>query len=76
MVGTLHWIAALGVHPPGTLLARAWFLFGQIAIGGLAFLAAARMLGVEELRVSVELILKKFAANVPSAPENREAPIA
>jgi putative peptidoglycan lipid II flippase len=76
MVATLHWIAALGVHPEHSFISRAWFLFGQIAIGSLAFIAAARVLDVEELGFAVRLILQKFEKNVPSAPENREAPIA
>ncbi|HET7815529.1 MAG TPA: murein biosynthesis integral membrane protein MurJ [Candidatus Baltobacteraceae bacterium] len=68
MVAALHWIAALGAHPAQTLAARAWFLFGQLAIGGLTFLAAARVLGVEELDVALRLIVQKFERNVPSPP--------
>jgi len=76
MVGALHWIEALGVHPAHSFASRAWFLFGQIAIGALVFLAVARMLEVEELPLVVRLILQKFERNVPSAPENQGAPIA
>lgn len=76
MVGTLHWIAALGVQPEAGFASRAWFLIGQLAIGGLAFLAAARLLNVEELAVAFNLIVQKFERNLPSPPENREAPIA
>jgi hypothetical protein len=76
MVGTLHWIAALGVHPAATFASRAWFLFGQIAIGGLAFTASALLLKVEELTIAAKLIMQKFERNLPSPPENREAPIA
>ncbi len=76
MVATLHWIAALGVHPEPTLASRASYLFGQIAIGALAFIAAARVLDVEELMIAVRLIREKFERNLPSPPENREAPIA
>jgi putative peptidoglycan lipid II flippase len=76
MVGALHWIQALGVQPAHTFASRAWFLFGQIAIGALVFLAVARILEVEELPLVVRLIMEKFAKNIPSAPENREAPIA
>ncbi|MFN2450542.1 MAG: murein biosynthesis integral membrane protein MurJ [Candidatus Baltobacteraceae bacterium] len=75
MVAVLHWIAALGAHPAATLAARGWYLFGQIGIGSLAFLAAARALNVDELFIIVRLVLEKLARNVPSAPENREAPI-
>jgi putative peptidoglycan lipid II flippase len=76
MVATLHWIAALGARPEASLASRAWFLFGQIAIGGLAFIAAALVLNVEELTIAVRLIMQKFERNLPSPPENREAPIA
>ena len=76
MVATLHWIAALGVHPPHIFIARAWYLFGQIAIGGLAFIASALVLNVEELTIALRLIMQKFERNLPSPPENREAPIA
>jgi putative peptidoglycan lipid II flippase len=76
MVGTLHWIAALGVQPAPSLVSRAWFLFGQIAIGGLAFIASALVLNVEELTIATRLIMQKFERNLPSPPENRDAPIA
>jgi hypothetical protein len=76
MVATLNWIAALGVQPEHSFASRAWFLFGQIAIGALAFTAAALLLKVEELSVAVNLILQKFERNLPSPPENREVPIA
>jgi putative peptidoglycan lipid II flippase len=76
MVATLHWIAALGVQPAPSFASRAWFLFGQIAIGSLAFIASALALNVEELRIAVQLIMQKFERNLPSPPENREAPIA
>lgn len=76
MIGTLHWIAALGVQPEPGFISRAWFLFGQIAIGSLVFIAAARILDVEELAFAVNLIMQKFARNLPSPPENRDVPIA
>ncbi len=76
MVGALHWIAALGVHPAESFVSRAWFLFGQMAIGALAFIAAARVLDVEEVTLVAQLIVQKFERNLPSPPENREAPIA
>lgn len=76
MVGALHWIAALGVQVPHSFAARAWFLFGQIAIGSLAFIASALALGVEELTIAVRLIMQKFERNLPSPPENRGVPIA
>lgn len=76
MFGALHWIGALGISPPQTLLDKVWFLFGQLAIAGLAFVAAARIIGVEELVMAWQLLIAKFERNLPSAPENREVPIA
>lgn len=76
MFGALHWIQALGVTPDASLASRAWFLIGQVAIGGLVFIAAARILGVEELDLAWKTILAKFEKNVISPSENREAPIA
>ncbi len=76
MVATLHWIAALGATPEATLISRAWYLFGQVAIGGLAFIACSLALGVEELKMALSLIVQKFVRNLPSPPENSEAPIA
>jgi len=76
MGAALQWIASLGVHVPSSLGARAWYLAGEVAIGALVFLGAARIFGVEELGIAVRLILRKFEGRVPSPPENREAPIA
>lgn len=76
MYATLHWIQALGAQPEASLVSRVWFLFGQIGIGGLAFIAAARLLNVEELFLAVGMIREKFERNLLSPPENREAPIA
>ncbi len=76
MLATLGWIGALGVTPEATLSSRAWFLFGQIAIGGTVFVAVARMLGVEELDLAWRTIVAKFERNLVSPPENRDAPIA
>ena len=76
MLAALGWIGALGVTPEATLASRAWFLFGQIAIGGTVFVAVARMLGVEELDLAWRTIVAKFERNLVSPPENREAPIA
>ncbi|MBV8363053.1 MAG: murein biosynthesis integral membrane protein MurJ, partial [Candidatus Eremiobacteraeota bacterium] len=75
MAATLHWIEALGVNPP-TALARAWYLFGELSIAAAAFIAAARIVNVQELSLAFSLIVQKFARALPSAPENREAPIA
>jgi putative peptidoglycan lipid II flippase len=76
MFAALHWIGSLGVTPEASLASRAWFLFGQIAIGGTIFLAVARMLGVEELNLAWRTIVVKFERNLVSPPENRDVPIA
>jgi putative peptidoglycan lipid II flippase len=76
MLAALGWIGALGVTPEASLASRAWFLFGQIAIGGTVFVAVARMLGVEELDLAWRTIVAKFERNLVSPPENRDAPIA
>lgn len=76
MFAALTWINALGVTPEATLASRAWFLFGQMAIGGTIFVAFARILGVEELELAWRTIVAKFERNLVSPPENREAPIA
>ena len=76
MIATLHWIGALGAKPDPTLLSRAWYLFGQMAIGGLSFIATARILNVEELALTWQTIVMKFERNLITPPENREAPIA
>lgn len=76
MFAALHWIGALGVTPDASLASRAWFLFGQIAIGGTIFIAVARLLDVEELDLAWRTIVAKFERNLLSPPENRDAPIA
>jgi hypothetical protein len=76
MVLALLWIKALGVHPDPSFASRAWFLFGQLTIGGLVFLAVARVLDVEELTLVWQTILAKFERNLIVPPENRDAPIA
>ena len=76
MFAALHWIGTLGVVPDETLASRAWFLFGQIAIGGTVFIAVARMLGIEELELARRTILAKFERNLISPPDSPQAPIA
>jgi putative peptidoglycan lipid II flippase len=76
MVLVLNWIASLGATPAPSLVSRAWFLFGQVAIGGLVFLAIARVLNVEELSLAWQAIYARFERNVIPPPENRDAPIA
>jgi len=76
MFAALHWIQALGVTPDASLQSRAWFLFGQIAIGGAVFVATARLLNVEEMLLMWSTTLVKFERNLVAPSENREAPIA
>ncbi len=76
MFSALHWIGTLGVVPEATLESRAWFLFGQIAIGGAVFVAVARLLGIEELELARKTILAKFERNLLSPPDGPQAPIA
>ncbi len=76
MFATLHWIGAMGIAPPVTLVDKIWFLFGQLAIGGLSFLAAAYVLRIEELPLAWHTIRAKFERNIMSPPDNRDAPIA
>jgi hypothetical protein len=40
------------------------------------FIGAARLVGVEELGISMRLIVQKFEDRVPSPPESQEVPIA
>ncbi|GAC1546496.1 MAG: murein biosynthesis integral membrane protein MurJ [Candidatus Velthaea sp.] len=76
MVAALQWIATLHVSSGTTLASHAWYLTGQLFIAGAVFFAVAKLLGVEELDLATRLILEKFRTHVPSAPENRGAPIA
>ncbi len=76
MFSALQWIGTLGVVPEPTLASRAWFLFGQIAIGATVFVAVARVLGVEELGLARRTILAKFERNLISPPDAPQAPIA
>ncbi|MEO6990754.1 MAG: lipid II flippase MurJ, partial [Candidatus Baltobacteraceae bacterium] len=76
MVSALHWIAALGANPAPSFAARTWYLFGQLAIGAFAFMAASRLFGVEEPQIAWRLIVQKFERNLPSPPENSNVPIA
>ncbi len=76
MYAALQWIAALGVRTDPTLASRAWYLFGQIAIGGAVFIAVARLVGVEELDLAWRTIIAKFEKHIIAPPENRDAPIA
>jgi putative peptidoglycan lipid II flippase len=76
MVAALLWIASLGFHVGSSFLARASYVAGELAIGAMVFIAAARLTGVEELSIAVTLILRKFQNRIPTPPESRGAPIA
>ena len=76
MSGALLWIHSLAVQPETSLMWRASFLFGQLAIGGAVFIAMARILRLEELDLAWNAIMTKFERNLPSAPDNRDVPIA
>jgi len=76
MYAALEWIAALGVHPQTALASRAWYLFGQIAIGAAVFIAVSRALGVSEVDLAWRTIIAKFEKHIIGPPENRDAPIA
>lgn len=76
MYAALGWIHALGVTTEANFASRAWFLFGQIAIGGAVFIAVARLLNVEEVELAWRTIVAKFEKNIVAPSENRDAPIA
>ncbi len=76
MVGTLHWIASLGVDLGPTISSRAWYQIGHLAISRLVLVFAARLFGVEELGIAVKMIVQKFERRLPSPPESTDAPIA
>jgi putative peptidoglycan lipid II flippase len=76
MVAALHWIHALGISPPVTLLDKLWFLFGQVSIGALSFIAAARILNVEELSLAWHLLVARFERNIIVPSDGHDAPIA
>lgn len=76
MLAALEWIASLGAPPATTLAQRVWWLAGELAIGGAIFLSAAKFLRSDELEEAIRGLVRKFTSRVPSAPENREVPIA
>lgn len=76
MYAALHWVSALGVRPEVGFASRAWYLFGQIAIGGSVFIAVARAIGVEEVDLAWKTIIAKFEKNIIAPSENRDVPIA
>jgi putative peptidoglycan lipid II flippase len=76
MIAALRWIATFSVEPVRPFGVEALYLAGQLGIGALAFLAVARLLNLDEFALIVRLIVQKFERSIPSAPENRDAPIA
>jgi len=76
MIAALRWIATFSVEPVRPFAVEALYLAGQLGIGALAFLAVARLLNLDEFALIVRLIVQKFERSIPSAPENRDAPIA
>jgi putative peptidoglycan lipid II flippase len=76
MVVALRWIATFTVEPIHPFGVEALYLAGQLFIAALAFIAVARLLNVDEYALIVRLIVQKFERSIPSAPENRDAPIA
>ena len=76
MVAALHWIGTLGVTPEASLASRAWFLFGQIAIGGTFSSRSRGCSASKSSSLARRTIVAKFERNLMSPPDNREAPIA
>jgi putative peptidoglycan lipid II flippase len=76
MAAALLWIGSLRVQVGPGLLSLASYLLGELAIAALVFIAAARLIGVEELSIAKTLILRKFQDRIPTPPESREVPIA
>jgi len=77
MALALQWIATLGTDVDATFAARASYLAGQLCVGALVFVGAARLLHVEELSIAARSILRYLTSpRVPSPAETVEAPIA
>lgn len=75
MVFGLRWtglLAPLG----GSALAQTEFLAGQMMIAAVIFVSVLRIIGNEELSLAWGLITEKLRRDLPSAPENKETPIA
>jgi putative peptidoglycan lipid II flippase len=76
MMAALQAGSTHGVPDSATFAPRAWYLVGRLALGALVFVCAAKLTGVEELGISLRLILQKFESRVPSPTDIREIPIA
>jgi putative peptidoglycan lipid II flippase len=69
------WFVLHVTAQPDAFYQRALLLLWEIAVGALVFVAASRILRVEELNLVIRLILQKFERHLPSAPENRDVPL-
>ncbi|MBV8245708.1 MAG: hypothetical protein JOZ38_07295, partial [Candidatus Eremiobacteraeota bacterium] len=77
MVFALRWIDLLRpLYLGNSPAALTEFLIGQMIIGTALFFAIARLTNNEELQVVFNLVMEKLSRDLPSAPENRESPIA
>ena len=75
MVWGLRWIALLA--PIGSSqLRQTEFLIGQMFIGAIVFVSVLRLINNEELSLAWSLVMEKIRRDIPSAPENKESPIA
>jgi putative peptidoglycan lipid II flippase len=60
MVGVLYWILSAPFAPAATLVSRACYLAGLLAVGAAVYLVAARGLCVEELTITARALMQKF----------------
>jgi putative peptidoglycan lipid II flippase len=76
MAGVLWWIGSLGVIPEPTLASRGWYLAGVLTIAAAVYLSTARALGVEELKLVVQMAVQKFERAAVSPPQDEGGPAA
>ncbi|MDQ6700531.1 MAG: polysaccharide biosynthesis C-terminal domain-containing protein, partial [Acidobacteriota bacterium] len=75
MVFGLRWLGLL--EPTSTTgFGQTEFLIGQMIIGAIIFVGLLKILGNEELGFVFNLVTEKIRRDLPSAPENKESPIA
>ena len=74
MVFALRWLQLLEPATPG--FSQTFFLIGQMLIGAVLLVACLRLIDNEELKLAYNLALEKLRRDLPSAPENKESPIA
>lgn len=75
MIFGLRWIGLLEPSSAGGF-AQTYFLIGQMLIGAILFIVCLRLIDNEELSLAYNLVAEKLRRDLPSAPENRESPIA